>query len=131
MPGFYTRSNQKSILFTHKVLNLDVLYVSTGLKQNRTRMFKSLSILENMHPDDRNVFACNITDKGKNRPDNLHSVCLADIASSHVSKKACDVPLKPNEIKSYTVPVSNINDVEPKNIIALTHFSPVSHFYTP
>ena len=30
--------------------NVDVLYVPTGLKKNRTRMLKSLSILEKMHP---------------------------------------------------------------------------------
>ena len=40
--------------------NIDVLYVPTGLKKNRTRMLKSLSILEKIHPDDTNVFASNI-----------------------------------------------------------------------
>ena len=40
--------------------NIDVLYVRTGLKKNRTRMLKSLSILEKMHPDDTNVFSSNI-----------------------------------------------------------------------
>ena len=61
--------------------NIDVLYVRTGLKKNRTRMLKSLSILEKMHPDDADVFASNI-DKYKNQPNNLHSMCLADFASS-------------------------------------------------
>ena len=46
--------------------NIDVLYVAAGLKKNRTRMLKSLSILEKMHPDDTNVFASNIIDKHKN-----------------------------------------------------------------
>ena len=41
-----------------------------------------------MHPDDENVFASNIIDKYENQPDNLHSMCLADFASSYVSKKA-------------------------------------------
>ena len=75
-------------------------------------MLKSLSILEKMHPDDTNVFASNIIDKYENRPDNLHSICLANFASSYVSKKADDLPIEPNEIKSYTVPVSNIDDVK-------------------
>ena len=38
-------------------------------------------------------------------------MCLADVASSYVSEKAGDVPIEPDEIKSYTVPVSNIDIV--------------------
>ena len=52
--------------------NLDVLYVPTGLKKNRTRMLKSLSTLEKIHPDDTNVFASNIIGKYENRPDNFN-----------------------------------------------------------
>ena len=33
---------------------IDVLYVPTDLKTNRTRMLKSQSILEKMHPEDTN-----------------------------------------------------------------------------
>ena len=45
---------------------------------------------------------------------------LADFASSYVSKKEADVPIKLNKIKSCTVPVSNINDVKfNPNIIVL------------
>ena len=39
-------------------------------------------------------------------------MCLADFASSYVSKKVDDLPIALDEIKSYTVPVSNINDVK-------------------
>ena len=39
-------------------------------------------------------------------------MCLADFASSYVSKKADDLPIEPDEIKRCTVPVSNINDVK-------------------
>ena len=46
--------------------NIDVLYLPTGLKKNRTRMLKSLSTLEKMHPDDTNVFASNNIDKYEN-----------------------------------------------------------------
>ena len=100
--------------------NIDVLYVSTGLKKSRTRILKSLSTLEKVHPDDTNVFALNVIHKYKNRPNNLHSMCLADFASSYVSKKADDLPVEPDEIKSYTVPVSNINYVKLNlNIIVL------------
>ena len=100
--------------------NKDVLFVPTGLKKNRTRMLKSLSTLEKMHPDDTNVFASNIIDKYENWLDNLHSMCLADFASSYVSKKVDDLSIAVDEIKSYTVPVSNINDVKLNpNIIVL------------
>ena len=56
-------------------------------------MLKSLSVLEKMHPEDTNVFASNIIDKYENRPDDLHSLCLADFASNYISKKSDDVPV--------------------------------------
>ena len=100
--------------------NIDVLYVPTDLKTNRTRMLKSQSILEKMHPEDTNVFASNIIDKYDNRSDDLHFLCLADFASNYDSKKSGDVPVESDDIKSNTVPVSNIDDVEPNlNLIAL------------
>ena len=92
--------------------NIDVMYVPTGLKKNRTRMLKSFSVLEKMHPHNANVFASNIIDKYENRPDNLHSMCLADFASSYVSKRTDDLPIESDETKSYTVPVTNIDDVK-------------------
>ena len=48
----------------------------------------------------------------KNRPGNSHPMDEADFASTYVAKKADHVPIEPDEIKSYTVPVSNINDVK-------------------
>ena len=99
---------------------IDDLYFPTGLKNNRTRMLKSLSILEKMYANGTNVSASNIICKYENRPDNLHSVWLPDLVSSYVSKKADDMPIEPDEIKSYTVPVSNINDAKLNpNIIVL------------
>ena len=92
--------------------NIDVFYVPTSLKKNKTRMLKSLSTLEKLHPDDENVFASNIFDKYENQPDNLHSVCLADFASIYISKKVDNLSIEPDEIKSYTVSVSNVNDVK-------------------
>ena len=75
-------------------------------------MLKSLSTLEKVHPDDKNVFVSNIFDKYENQPDNLHSVCLADFASSYISKKVDNLSIEPDEIKSCTVSVSNVNDVK-------------------
>ena len=66
--------------------NIGVFCVPTGLKKNRTRMLKSLSTLEKMHPDDTNVFASNVIDKYENRLDNLHSMCLADFESSSAKR---------------------------------------------
>ena len=43
--------------------NIDVFYVATGSKKNRTRMLNSLSTLEKMHPDHTNVFTSNIIEK--------------------------------------------------------------------
>ena len=120
-------------------LNIDVLYVSSGLKNNRTRMVKSLSILEETHPNVTNILECNIIDKYENRLDNLHSMCLGDIGSSYVTKKADDLPIEPVEIKSYTVSLSNIDDVKlNSNMIVLKNeigevwkrsWPCVTHFY--
>ena len=45
---------------------------------------------------------------------------LSRFASRYISKKTDDLPIEPNEIKSCTVPVSNINDVKLNpNIIVL------------
>ena len=83
-------------------------------------MLKSLSILEKINPDDTNVFAPNIIDKYKNQPDTLHPMYLVDFASSYVNKKADELAIEPDEIKIYTVPVSNIDDVKLNpNIIVL------------
>ena len=46
--------------------NIDGLYVPNGLKKNRTRILKSLSVLEKIQPDDTNVFVSNIIDKYEN-----------------------------------------------------------------
>ena len=75
-------------------------------------MIKSLSTLETMHPDGTNIFVSNIIGKYENQLDNLHSMCLADFASSYVSKKVDDLPIALNEIRSYTISVSNITDVK-------------------
>ena len=73
-----------------------------------------------MYLGDTNVFASNIIGKYKNQPDNLHSMCLADFASSYVTKMADNLPIEPDQIKSYIVLVSNIDNVKLNpNIIVL------------
>ena len=99
--------------------NIDVIYVPTGLKKNRTRMLKPQSILQFMHPDDTNVYASSVLDKYKNRPNNLEEMCLADFATNYVSQKA-DVKVEDEDIKSYTVHVSGIDEFKPStNVIVL------------
>ena len=45
---------------------------------------------------------------------------LADFASCYVSQKSDDMPIESDEIKSYTVPVSSIDDIKLNpNIIIL------------
>ena len=47
-------------------------------------------------------------------------MCLADFASSYVSKKVDDLPVAHDEIRSYSISVSNITDVKLyPNIIVL------------
>ena len=66
-----------------------------------------------MHPEDTSVFASNIIDKYKNWPFDLQSLWFADFVSNYVSKKSDDVPVESDEIKSYLIPVSSIDDIEP------------------
>ena len=80
--------------------NIDVLYVLTGLKKNRTRMLKSLP---NFRKDSSRWCKCICTyiiDKYENPPDNLQSMWLADFVSSYASKKADDLPIEPDETKA-------------------------------
>ena len=91
--------------------NIDVLYVPTGLKKNRTRMLKPQSVLDFMHPDDTNVYANNILDKYENRPDDLEQMCLADFASNYTTQKP-NKDRDPEDIESYTEPV-HYDDVQP------------------
>ena len=79
-------------------------------------MLKSLSVLEKVHPEDINVFAPNIIDEYENQPDDLHSLCLADFASNYVRKKSGHVPVESDDIENYTIPLSNIDDIDPNQI---------------
>ena len=96
--------------------NIDVLYVPTGLKKNRTRMLKPQSVLETMDPEDTNVYATSPLDKYENRPDELEQMCFADFAANYISTKA-DLQVQTDDIKSYTIPVSGIDDPDPSSDI--------------
>ena len=81
------KQSKRVLFLSRRHSNIDVLYVPTSLKENRTRMLKSLSILEKMYLDDTNAFASNVIGKYENGPGNLHSMCLTDFASSYTIQK--------------------------------------------
>ena len=96
-----------SLLIRHS--NVNVLYVSVVVKMNRTRMLKSISILEMMHPDHANVFASNIIDKYKNQPDNLYSMCFADLhpVISAKRQRSCQYSLMKSKATLFQCQVSD------------------------
>ena len=57
---------KKVLCLPMRYSNVNVLYVPTSLKNNRTRMSKLLSTLEKMHPYDTDIFAPNIIGRYKN-----------------------------------------------------------------
>ena len=91
---------------------IDTVFIVTGLKENRTRALKSRTVLENMHPDDENVYAPNILDKYMNRPDRpekMKNMCLADFATSYIHHSAYEPEIETDDIRSYTTAVSTID----------------------
>ena len=82
--------------------NIAVKYVPTGPPKTRTRMLKPQSVLEQMDPDDVNIFALNILDKYAKRPDDLIDMCLADFASNYDYKKKSE---NADNLDSYFNPV--------------------------
>ena len=99
--------------------NIDVVYVPTGLKKNRTRMLKTPSVLQIMDPDDTDIFGPSIIVKNQNCSDELEEMCLADFATNYMSKTA-NMHIENEDIKSYTVPVSVIDvSVHSTKFIAL------------
>ena len=102
--------------------NIDVIYVPSALKRNRTRMIKSIQVLETMNPDDTNVYSTNILERYQNRPDTLENLCLADFASSYDYASKIEIHEEQEDLCSYTEPVSHIDLVQEKsNIITLKY----------
>ena len=73
-------------------------------------MLKSREILDQMDPDDTNIFTTNMIEKYINRPNDLENMCYADFATTYISKNVEEIPDEEN-IKSYTNPV-NIDEEE-------------------
>ena len=88
-----------------------------------------------MHPDDTNVFASNVIDKYENQPDDLHSMCLADFASSYISNKADDLLIEPDEIKSFNrniiVLKNELGEMWKRDRLCVIRFHKVSKLESP
>ena len=75
----------RSLSLPMRSSKINVDFIVTGLKENRTRALKSPETLKQMNPDDPNIYSLNILDKYANRPDHptaMNYMCLADFATS-------------------------------------------------
>ena len=105
---------------------IDTLFILTGKKENRIRALKPRSVLENMHPDDNNIYAPNILDKYAHRPDKpneMKDMCLADFATMYVHHKAYEPQLESDDIRNYTTDISPVdveNDEESSKVEIIT-----------
>ena len=84
--------------------NIATVYIPTGHQTERIRMLKPREILEQMDPDDTNIFSTNMIEKYANRPDNLDNTCYADFATTYISKNVKETP-DDDDIRKYTNPV--------------------------
>ena len=62
---------------------------------------KSQTLLEKINASDTNIYASGILDRYENRPDDLNDLCLADFASSYISKKAVDITVEFEDLNNY------------------------------
>ena len=85
--------------------NIFTLYIPTGPQDQRVRMLKPKSLLDQMDPDDTNIFATNIIEKYENRPDILEDMSYADFATSYISQNVQEIPDE-DDLRNYTNPVN-------------------------
>ena len=73
-----------------------------------------------MDPDDTNVYATNVLDRYKNRPDQLENMCYADFAANYISEQA-DIKYEADDVRRYTSQVQDIEEsLEPKQKEVIT-----------
>ena len=104
----------RSLSLPMRSSKINVDFIVTGLKENRTRVLKSPEILKQMSPEDPNIYSLNILDKYANRPDkpaSMNCMCLADFATNYVHQKAYEPEIDTDDIRQYTTAVSSC-DVE-------------------
>ena len=82
--------------------NVDVQYIATGPKKQRTRVLKPRAVLETMDDDDTDVFAVGPIEKYENRPNVLEEMCLADFITNYRHKSTTDADsVEENTIEGY------------------------------
>ena len=68
--------------------NVATKFDPTGPKKQRTKILKSLEILDKIDPEYTNIYAPNIIDRYENCPDNLYDLCLAHFAAMYIHEEA-------------------------------------------
>ena len=97
--------------------NIDVQYVSTGLKENITRMLKPKIATDRIDdPDSTDVYIPNILDKYIKRPDSLEEICLADFSSEYRNESIHNPSVDDETIESYSQSISDYVDTPESSI---------------
>ena len=71
--------------------NIDVVHVSTGTKENCSRVLKSKKALDSimkMDPNSEDIFAISMFERYANRPESLSNCCFAYFVSNYIVKYA-------------------------------------------
>ena len=87
--------------------NIGVIFIPTGLKEQRTRMLKPAGILDTMDPDDPNIYCTNFLERYANRPNELENLCYADFATNYkpISEEK---DIEVDDLENYTSTVTPI-----------------------
>ncbi|XP_069125440.1 uncharacterized protein [Argopecten irradians] len=89
--------------------NVNVTFIPTDLKENRTRMLKPPSVIQNMDDDDEDIYMSNILDKYAARPKSLETRSLAFFVANYTYHRKAkidedevqDDEVESNETNSY------------------------------
>lgn len=60
-----------------------VIFLDTDLKENRTRLFKSLNVIQNLDDYDPVVYVTGMNDRYAARPDKLENMCFMEFVSMY------------------------------------------------
>ena len=61
----------------------EIVFLHTDFPENRTRLFKPMSVIQSMDNDDPDVFQVGLLNRYQARPDSLNDLCLASFASQY------------------------------------------------
>ena len=94
-----------------KQLSRSVVFVDTNPKNERIAVLKDNASLSQLEDNDTNVFQKSLIDRNQHRPQELSSMCLAELAATYVVNYEC------NECDALPAPESDITSTQ----ITLTH----------